>query len=217
MEYNGFIFSGEGKRHFGLSEDSIAVTRRRLTVTLLLKGLEPEYRTVRRRIPTFYIGLISFVLGLVFFVYGLIFNSEDMAEMRSRTSSEQAEVMFRRQVTVQVPGEEPLTGAVTTLYRGHGGPQLGINSKRYAVQDVTRVKADRAGLFALAFGCALPGLLILSFSWRKVEQVIFKNTTGIDGIGIGRAGPDSSNFDQFVDELSRRIRQAKGEEGQIVS
>ena len=58
--------------------------------------------------------------------------------------------------------------------------------------------------------------LLLISSWRKTEHAVFKNTTGVDAISIARAGPDSSSFNLFVVELSRRIRQEKDEEGDHV-
>ena len=226
MEYKDFVFAGVGKRHFTLSEDSIAVTGKRLNVTLLLKGLEPKYQTVRRRVSFFFLlGWIGLVAGLALLVYGLVFDSEDIAELRSHP--EQAELLLRRQVTVQVDDERPVTGVVTAMRPAHDvphvvngelqvvhqEPQLQINSKSYPLRDVIHAKADRTQFFALAAVCGALGLLILCSSWRKVEYAVFKNTTGIDAIGIARAGPDTSRFDLFVDELSRRIAQAKDEEG----
>ncbi len=144
MEYREFVFNDTGKRHFSLSEDSISIgrNRRRSQHTLLLKGLEPEYQTVRQRGPAFVVGLGGLVVALVLFVCG---------------------------------------------------------------QDA-----------ALAVITAATSLLALISSWRKTEHAVFKNTTGVDAISIARAGPDSSSFNLFVDELSRRIRQAKDEEGDHV-
>ncbi len=67
---------------------------------------------------------------------------------------------------------------------------------------IVTVFAEAATFGALA-------LLILSSSWRKVEYAVFKNATGVDAIATARAGPDTSRFDLFVEELSRRIAQAK--------
>lgn len=51
--------------------------------------------------------------------------------------------------------------------------------------------------------------LLLVSSCRKVEHAIFKNAAGVDTISIACSGPDRLNFNPFVDEVSRRIRQAK--------
>ena len=67
--------------------------------------------------------------------------------------------------------------------------------------------------FALAVIIAVISLLVLFSSWRTIERAIFKSTMGLDAISIARAGPDSSNFHRFVEELSRRIRQAKETDG----
>ena len=143
MEYREFVFNDTGKRHFSLSEDSISIgrNRRRSQHTLLLKGLEPEYQTVRQRGPAFVVGLGGLVVALVLFVCGRV---------------------------------APAVSIVAT------------------------------------------SPLVLVSSCRKVEHAIFKNTTGVAAISIARAGPDSSSFNLFVDELSRRIRQAKDEEGDHV-
>jgi hypothetical protein len=211
MEYREFVFAGMGKRHFTLSEDSISIgrTRTRSNVTLLLKGLEAEYRTVRQRSPAFVVGLIALFVGLACFVFGLVFNSEDMAKMRRQTSSQQAKTMLGRQLTVQVGEEEPVTGVVNSVRTDDGEPQLIINSKSYSVQDVIHVKADRREVFALAVISGVLSLFVLLSSWRIVAHAVFKNTTGVDAISIARAGPDIASFDVFVDELSRRIQQAK--------
>ena len=150
MEYREFVFNDTGKRHFSLSEDSISIVgnRRRSQATLLLKGLEPEYQTVRQRSPAFVVGLGGLVVALVLFVCRRVFNSWDPIVL-----------------AVIIAGSSPL---------------------------------------------------LLISSWRKTEHAVFKNTTGVDAISIARAGPDSSSFNLFVDELSRRIRQAKDEEGDHV-
>ena len=128
---------------------------------------------------------------------------------------------------MQVGEEEPVTGVVTEvrpahdrlevvngeLHVVHQEPQLKINSTFYPWRDVIRAKADRGEVFALAAAIVGPALVILSSSWRKVEYAVFKNTTGVDAIAIARAGPDTSRFDLFLDELSRRIAQAKDDEG----
>ena len=46
-------------------------------------------------------------------------------------------------------------------------------------------------------------------SWKQVDIVIFKNTTGVAANWIARAGPDSANSDRFAEQLSRRIREAR--------
>ncbi|MBC8868323.1 MAG: hypothetical protein H8E44_02840 [Planctomycetes bacterium] len=226
MEYKDFVFAGVGKRHFTLSEDNISVRRGRANVTLPLKDLESEYRTVRRRVSfVFLLGWICLVVGLAFLVYGLVFDSEDIAELRSHP--EQAEGLLRRQVTVQVDDEQPVTGVVAAVrpaYDGrdvvngelqvvHQEPQLEINSTFYPLRDVIHAKADRTEVFTLAAVCGGLALLIVFSSWRKVEYAVFKNTTGVDAIAIARAGPDTSRVDLFVDELSRRIAQANDDEG----
>ena len=65
MEYTESFFAERGKHHYTLSKDSLSITGRGLNVNLQLKGFEPEYRSVRRRSPGFYIGLIGAVLALV--------------------------------------------------------------------------------------------------------------------------------------------------------
>ena len=155
MEYKEFVFTGAGKRQFTLSEDSISVKGRGLNVTLLLKGLEPEYRTIRHRSPACYVGLLFLVLALV----------------------------------------------------------LGLTVK--AGFPIANLELHDAYVLAGIIGTL--ALVVLLPSWRKVEHAVFKNTTGINAISIARAGPDSSTFDQFVAELSRRIRQAKDEEGSVAS
>ena len=137
MKYEEFIFAGAGKRQFTLSEDSISVAK---GDTLLLKGLEPEYRIVQLRSSACYVGLIGILLGLVFFVYGLVFNSEDMAEMRTLASFRQGVGLLNRQVTVQVGEEEPVTGVVKGVRTGDGEPQLTINSESYALHDVIHAR-----------------------------------------------------------------------------
>lgn len=131
---------------------------------------------------------------------------------------------MRRQVTVQVDEEEPVTGAVTAVWPAHDErdvvngelqvvvhhePQLKINSTYYPLRDVIYAKADRTLVFTEAAVFGALALLILLSSWRKVEYAVFKNTTGVDAIAIARAGPDTSRFDLFVEELFRRIAQAK--------
>jgi hypothetical protein len=209
MEYTESLFAERGKHHYTLSQDSLSITGRGVDVTIRLKGLEPEHQTVRRRSPGVYLGLIGLFVGLCFFVYGLVFNSEDMANMRHQTTSEQADTMLGRQVTVQVGEEEPLTGVVMAVNSSGGEPRLVINSETYSVQDVIHVKADRRDVFALAVISAVISLLVLFFSWRKVEFAIFKSTMGLDAISIARSGPDISTFHDFVEELSCRIRQVK--------
>ncbi len=227
MEYTDFVFAGVGKRHFMLSEDNVSVRKGRAIVTLPLKDLESEYRTVRRRVNSvFLLGWICLVVGLAFLVYRLVFDSEDIAELRSHP--EQAEALLGRQVTVQVGEEEPGTGVVTTVRPAyderdvvngelqvvhHHEPQLQINSQLYPLRDVIHAKADRAMVFTFATVFGALGLLVVFSSWRKVEYAVFKNTTRVDAIGIARAGPDTSRFDLFVDELSRRIASAKDDEG----
>ena len=228
MEYKDFVFAEVGKRHFTLSEDNISVRGGRATVTLPLKDLESEYRTVRRRVTSFFfLGWICLVVGLAFLVYGLVFHSEDIAELRRHP--EQAGTLLRRQVTVQVGDEQPVTGVVTAvrpandipevvngeLHWVHQEPQLQINrrSTYYPWRDVIHAKADRTVSVFMAAVFGALALLILFSTWRKVEYAVFKNTTGVDAIAIARAGPDTSRFDLFVDELSRRIAQAKDDEG----
>lgn len=58
--------------------------------------------------------------------------------------------------------------------------------------------------------------LVLVSSCRKVEHAIFKNAAGVDAISIARSGPDRLSFNLFVDEVSRRIRQAMDEKGDHV-
>ena len=228
-EYKDCVFAGVGKRQFTLSEDNVSVRKGRANVTLPLKDLESEYQTVRRRSSAlFLMGLICLVVGLALLVYGLVFDTEDIAEMRSHLSSQQVEVLLGRQVTVQVGEEEPVTGVVTTVRSAyderdvvngelqvvhHHEPQLEINSTFYPLRDVIHAKANRTVVFTLAAVFGALALLILFSSWRKVEYAVFKNTTSVDAIAIARAGPDTSRFDLFVDELSRRIAQAKDDEG----
>ena len=150
MEYREFVFNDTGKRHFSLSEDSISIGKKRgrPQATLLLKGLEPEYQTVRQRSPAFIAGLGGLVVALVLVVWG----------------------------------------------RDH-------------------ISGD---LYALAVITAASSPLLLLSSWRKTEHAVFKNTTGVAAISIARAGPDSSSFNLFVDELARRIRKTKEEAGDHV-
>ena len=171
MKYEQFLFTSTGKRLFILSEDSILITGRKcLKVTLLLRGLEPEYRTVRRRDPVLYIGLISLVLGLV----GL----------------------------AVWPFQSFIGISDLMIFFGISDPESSGLSFQSFVWN----------LFAALF--SVFGLMISLFSWRELEFAVFENTTGIDAISIARAGPDSSSFDQFVDEVAQRIRQAKYEEGE---
>jgi len=209
MEYTESFFAERGKHHYTLSQDSLSITGRRGDVTIELKGLESEYQTVRRRSPGLYVGLIGLFVGLCCFVYGLVFDSEDMANMRRQTSSEQADIMLGRQVTVRVGEEEPITGVVVAVKSSGREPRLVINSETYSVHDVIHVKADRRDVFALAVISAVISLLVLFVSCRNVEFAIFKSTMGLEAISIARSGPDSSTFHDFVEELSRRIRQVK--------
>lgn len=62
MAYDEFLFDG-GTRHFALSEEDISVSGRGCNLTLLLKGLEPKYRTIRRRTTGFNIGLFFLCFG----------------------------------------------------------------------------------------------------------------------------------------------------------
>ncbi len=64
-------------------------------------------------------------------------------------------------------------------------------------------------VFASAVISGVISLLLLISSWRNVEFAIFTSTMGLDAISIARSGPDSSTFHDFVEELSRRIRQVK--------
>jgi len=127
MQYTDFVFAGVGKRHFTLSEENISVRSRRASVTLPLKALESEHRTVRRRVTSvFLLGWICLVVGLAFLFYGLVFDSEDIAELRSH--AEQAETLLGRQVTVQVDDEQPVTGVVTVVQPADDVPEV-INGK----------------------------------------------------------------------------------------
>jgi hypothetical protein len=210
MQYTDSFFAERGKHHYTLLQDSLSIAGRGGDVTIQLKGLEPEYQTIRRRSPVFYVGLIGLFLGLCFLVYGLVFNSEDMENMRRQTPSEQADTMLGRQVTVLVGEQGPLTGVVTAVKSGDGKPRrLVINSETYSVQEVVRVTADRRSVFASAVISGAISLLLLISSWRNVEFAIFTSTMGLDAISIARSGPDSSTFHDFVEELSRRIRQVK--------
>ncbi len=166
----------------------------------------------------FFVGLTGLAAGLILLVYGFNFDSDNMEEMRSLTSHEQVRSLMGREVTVQVGENEPWTGVVTRSSSMNGVSYLGFDETfyNYEVKDVIHVKAD-SGLFRLAVIIAAISLLVLYSSWRIVEHAIFRNTTGVDAMSIARAGPDSSTFDQFVDELSRRIRQAKNEEDGVVS
>ena len=59
----------------------------------------------------------------------------------------------------------------------------------------------------LAVIIAVISLLILVSSSQKVVRAVFKSSMGLDAIEIARSGPDILRFDNFVDELSTRIRQ----------
>jgi hypothetical protein len=63
MEYTQSLFAEQGTRHYALSEDSPTITGEGVDVTLQLKGFEPEYEIVRRRSPSFYVGVIGAVLA----------------------------------------------------------------------------------------------------------------------------------------------------------
>ena len=131
---------------------------------------------------------------------------------------------------MHVGDEQPVTGRVTGVWPAHDSPevvngelhwvhhqeaqlQINRNKKWYPLRDVIHAKADRTLAFSFAAVFGALALLILFSSWRKVEYAVFKNTTGVDAISIARAGPDTSRFDLFVDELSRRIAQARDDEG----
>ena len=60
-------------------------------------------------------------------------------------------------------------------------------------------------VFDIAVFGAVMGLMWLVVSRRVVEHAIFKNTTGIDALLIAKAESDSSSFDHFVEEISRRV------------
>jgi len=63
MEYREFQFTEDGERHFTLSEDSISITGAGLNVHLLLRDLQPDYQTVRRRSSAYDVGLVACFLG----------------------------------------------------------------------------------------------------------------------------------------------------------
>jgi len=151
MEYEEFLFSDRGRRHFILSEDNISVTGKGLNETFLLRDLEPEYRTVRQRSAAFYVGLIGAFLALIL-----------------------------------------------VLFTTAGFP----------VTDLVELP------YVLAVIMAVISLLILFSSGRKVEHAVFKNTTGIDVLSIAKAGPHSSKFKLFVNEVARRVQNARSIEGQ---
>jgi len=170
MEYTEFVFSGEGKRHFTLMEDSLLVTfpgrttlinqatgvrltGKGLKVEFVLRELAPEYQTARRRTPAFYVGLFFFLISALTLIRG---------------------VLFRR--------------AAGAAFR-----------------------FDSFELIPLAIIMGSISFLILLFSWRKLESAIFLNATGDDAVSITRSGPDRRQFATFVEELSRRIRQAQSE------
>lgn len=56
---------------------------------------------------------------------------------------------------------------------------------------------------------AVISLLIISTSEEIIARAVFKSTMGPDAIEIAQRGPDVMKFDDFVGELSTRIRQAK--------
>ena len=165
MEYEEFLFTGTGKRHFTLSEDSITITGKRLNITLSLEDLEPEYRTVRRRNPVLYVGLVCLVLGLL-----------GLAVWPFQASIGISDLM---------------------ISFGISDPESsGLKFQSF-------VWNSSAVVFSVI------GLMICFSSWTELEFALFENTAGIDAVSIVRAGPDSSTFDQFVNEVSQRIRQVK--------
>jgi hypothetical protein len=164
MEYSEYLFTGVGKRHFILSENDISVSRRRCNLTLLLKGLQPDYRTGWQRTPAFGAGLFFLFFGPIIAYSSLISGSASSYS---------------------------LTDIIKWLDSGGG----------------------EAFIFCLATLLTPVGLLLAFGTRRKVEHAIFKNTTGIDALSIAKAGPDSSTFEHFVNEIARRVRHARSVEG----
>ena len=66
---------------------------------------------------------------------------------------------------------------------------------------------------ALAVVITVISLICLFSCWRNIERAVFRSTMGPEAIEIARAGPDSSNFHRFVEELSRSIQHAKEADG----
>jgi hypothetical protein len=60
----------------------------------------------------------------------------------------------------------------------------------------------------LAAIIAVISLLILVSASGKVVRARFKSTMGLDAIEIARSGPDILRFENFIDEISRRIRRS---------
>ncbi len=56
----------------------------------------------------------------------------------------------------------------------------------------------------------MSGVILMLATFRKVEFVRFKNDGGIVILDIARAGKSATQFDSFIDALTRQIRAARG-------
>ena len=69
---------------------------------------------------------------------------------------------------------------------------------------------DEKPLFAMAYGPACIGFIMILLSLRKLEMIRFKSVAGVPALDIIKCGKFKSDYDSFVDELQKRIRNEKG-------
>lgn len=63
----------------------------------------------------------------------------------------------------------------------------------------------------LVWVLAAMGLVMALAGFKRIEYAVFDDKEGVEAISIARAGPDRSKFDAFVEEISRRVREATPE------
>ncbi len=119
-------------------------------------------------------------------------------------------------VTLQLKGLEPDYEIVRHrspgLYVGLLGAAIALVLSLCAIAGLLGAELTRDS-YVLAVIIAAISLICLFTSWRNIERAIFRSTMGPVSIEIARAGPDSSSFHRFVEELSRRIQDAKESDG----
>ena len=65
---------------------------------------------------------------------------------------------------------------------------------------------DGSSFIAFPSGIIIVGFIIMAVSFRCTEYARFTSLSGVAVLDIARSGPDSANFDAFVEAVVRQIQ-----------